>query len=363
MKIILSYAAEYDKGEGVHFERVLRRLGHQVTSVSNSSHSGSSLGSDRLLLGFRPEIDLNQVLRQVGGADLFLYVEPLGLVPYGLHCSPIPTACVISDVHRNLAARQTLSLLFDNVFLYQRSYLDKFIEHSAVNLHWWPWSCDLTVFKDLGLPRDIDVAFIGQLFGRNSFRRRILSKLSTIAKTNEQRRYVQSEIPEIYSRAKIVINMPIGNDLNARVFEAMSCGAMLLTAKADGQDLIFRSGQHCVTYEGEADLLDKVGYYLALENERNHIARAGHTEVVARHSLELRLRELLAKIANSPPNGAPARNFTTSRLLRTYASVHERSGNVDALLALAARQEKLLNRLVLIRSGAKSMLRRVLLSW
>lgn len=363
MKIILSYAVEFDKGEGVHFDRVLRRLGHQVTSVSNSSHSGSSLGSAQMPLGFRPEVDLNKVLRQVGGADLFLYVEPLALIPYGLHCSPIPTACVISDVHRNLAARQTLSLLFDNVFLYQRSYIDKFTEHSAANLHWWPWSCDLTVFTDLGLPRNIDVAFIGQLFGAKSTRRRVLSKLATMVKINEQRSYLQSEIPGTYSRAKIVINIPIGNDLNARVFEAMSCGAMLLTAKADGQDLLFRSGRHCVTYDSEADLLDKVRYYLAHEKERTAIAQAGHAEVLAQHSLEVRLRELLGKIASSPQQGAPARKFSTTRLLKTYASVHERSGNVDALLALAARQEHLLNRLRLIRSGAKSLLRRVLLSW
>ncbi len=364
MRIILSYAAEYDKGEGIHFQRVLRRLGHEVTAVNSSCHSESSISAEGATLGFRPEVDLDKVIGHVGRADLFLYIEPLGLIPYRLEHSPIPTACVISDVHRNLAARQTLSLLFDNVFLYQRSYLRKFKDHSEANVHWFPWSCDLAVFRDLGCPRDIDVAFIGQLFGANSQRRRILSQLSAIVRVNEQRKYLQAEIPGIYSRAKIVINMPIGNDLNARVFEAISCGAMLLTrAGADGQDALFRAGHHYVTYDSDADLVEKVRYYLAHEEERLAIAQAGHAEVLKHHSLELRLKELLAKIAEAPSNGAPARRLSRRELIKTYAAIHERNGNVDALLALAAKQENALNRFTLIRMGAKSVVRRVLLSW
>src|SRR5262249_34472077 len=158
-----------------------------------------------------------------------LYVEPLGLIPSGLERSPIPTACVLSDVHRNLKARQTLSLLFDNVFLYQRNYLHRFNQHPPGTVHWSPWACDQELFRNLGTPRDFDVAFIGQLFGARSERRRVLERVRQTVNLNVQRYYRQVEIPQIYSRAKIVLNMPIGDDLNCRVFEAMSSGAMLLT--------------------------------------------------------------------------------------------------------------------------------------
>ena len=135
---------------------------------------------------------------------------------------------------------------------------------------------------------------VGQLFGRQSNRRRIIEALERQYRTNEQRYYLQEEIPEIYSRAKIVVNIPVGHDLNFRFFEALSCGALLLTERAaNGQEELFKEDVHYVGFDSDKELFEKTDYYLRNDVERKKIASAGYEEVRARHSLELRLQTLL----------------------------------------------------------------------
>ncbi len=364
MKIVLSYPTENDKGEGVHYARVLERLGHEVVTVNTSAESRSSIDPERKVIGFSPGVTFDRLLSHVGGADLFLYVEPLGLIPLGLEHSPVPTVCVISDVHRNLRSRQTLSRLFDHVFLYQRNYLEEFYEHPKAAVHWLPWACDSEIFRDLGSTRDLDVAFVGQLFGACSERSRVVEKLKGKFKLNKQRYYLQKEIPEIYSRAKIVINLPIGHDLNCRVFEAMSCGALLLTTRENnGQEVLFQDGVNYAGFAGEAELFEKVEHFLRDESARQRIARTGHALVIEQHTLEARLKLMIAKVQSSPRGFAPVRKFSRSDVLATYASIFERNGWVEALLKLAADKRGGLERSVLLARGAKSFLRRAVRGW
>lgn len=366
MRILLSYAAEYDKGEGVHFERVLRRIGHSVVTVNDSAEAASTSSGSAPIAAFRAGTDLGRILSIVGGADLFLYIEPLALIPRGLEESPIPTACVISDVHRNLESRRTLSLLFDHVFLYQRNYLPCFNRHPRNAVHWLPWACDIEIFRDLGTPRDLDVAFIGQLFGPRSRRRRVIKKLASQGfRLNEQRYYLQREIPETYSRAKIVINLPIGRDLNCRVFEAMACGALLLTThEQNGQEELFRENVDYVTFRDDAELLEKVAYFLSHEGERLRIAKSGNALVVERHNLAIRLGELLDRIRAGPSECAPVRQFEASQVLATYAKVYQQNGWIEALLKIAAEPKTdTLGRSLLLAQGARCFVRRAIRGW
>lgn len=365
MKILLSYASEYDKGEGVHFRRVLRRLGHAVCEV-NVAATVSGLGvPGRVVRGYTPEVTIQELLDDHRNADLFLYIEPLGLIPRGLESSPIPTACVLCDVHRNLKSRQVLAQLFDHVFLYHRNYVGKFCDHPPGDVHWLPYACDTEVFRDLGLPRDFDVAFIGQLFDRRSERRRVIEALTRQYHINEQRYYLQNEIPQVYSRAKIVVNIPALDDLNFRFFEALSCGALLLTKRlANGQEELFKEDIHYVAFGSEQELFDKVELYLRNDEERNKIALAGHEEVLRHHSLARRLETLLDKTRSGPAFSAPVRKLEKDRVLNLYASVYERAGRVEALLKLGAGQRgRPAVRLRMLAMALKSFSRRVVFGW
>jgi hypothetical protein len=364
MKILLSYPSEYEQGEGAHYERVLRRMGHKVVALNVATHPQDG-AAGRMVCGYPPDVTVQELLGDHGEAHLFLYVEPLGLVPRGLETAPFPSACIISDVHRNLGCRKTLAKCFDWVFLYQRNYVQHFTDRRDNSVRWLPYACDTEVFRDLQLERDLDIAFAGKLLGARSRRHRIISKLSSEYKMNPMQWYSQSEIAHLYSRAKIVVNVPVGNDLNFRVFEALSCGALLITERANnGQEELFKENEHYVAFSTERELSAKIGYYLANGREREEIARAGNAEVMKRHSLELRLATLLGEVSSGAKYCAPIRHMERSEVTLIYARIYERAGQIGSLLTLFAREKKSLSRrLRLLAIGARAFCRRAVLGW
>lgn len=358
MRILLSTASGTDKGEGIHFANVLRRQGHDLFEASTPSRELNLNLGKTPAVGFSLGTSIEGLMRLLGHPfDLFLYIEPLGLIPENIHNAPFATACIISDVHRDLGSRLRLAQFFDHVFLYQREYLHHFTEHDALHVDWLPYACDLSVFYPLGITRDIDVAFVGRLVSDE--RRRIIPRIANHWRMNEQRYYLQREIPEIYSRTKIVVNLPLGDDLNFRVFEAMSCGAMLLTRRAkNGQEVLFQEGVHYAAYAGEQELFDKVDFYLTHETERAAIAAAGLAEIQARHRLEQRTNQLFEKIAAAPDYAAPIRRMTTAQVDRQYAWLYEYWRAPEAGLQLV-REARLAGRawLSLLTPALRSALR------
>src|SRR5215469_3928303 len=112
MKIFLSYPSENDQGEGIHYERVLRRLGHDVVQL-NVAGKGSGPGG-RLNCGYPGHVTLQELVERLGRPELYLYIEPDGLIPRGLEQAAMPTAGIIGDVHRNLRFRLRLAKFFDH---------------------------------------------------------------------------------------------------------------------------------------------------------------------------------------------------------------------------------------------------------
>lgn len=339
MKILFSSLSGHDKTESIHYRRVLTRLNHDVHWISVPSRGDSGLPGTRFCPGLSLGTSLDAAVElAVGTPDLFLYVEPFGLIPEGIERAPFVTACVLCDVHGDLVNRLRLARFFDHVFIYHRNYLPRFTEHLPDHVHWLPYACDLELFKAPAGERDLDIAFIGQVFNE---RGRVLKRLHERWRMNENRWYLQEEIPHVYGRAKIVVNLPLSDDLNFRVFEALSAGALLLTRRvANGQELLFKEGVHYAAFADEAELFAKVEYYLTHEAERARIAEQGHAEVVAFHGLDMRLRQLLETVTARPEPAAPARRLGPSALDREYTWLYEYWGSVDAGLRVAARARR-----------------------
>ena len=81
-----------------------------------------------------------------------------------------------------------------------------------------------------------------------------------------------------------------------RVFEAMACGAFVLTDRQKDVVSLFRDGEHLVTYDDDRDLRDKIGYFLRHPEERECIAAAGMREVLNNHTYSHRVKDLFANI-------------------------------------------------------------------
>jgi glycosyltransferase involved in cell wall biosynthesis len=104
----------------------------------------------------------------------------------------------------------------------------------------------------------------------------------------------------VLARSRIVVNRhgPIaaGYANNMRLFEATGAGAMLITEAAPNLADYFEPGHEVVTYDGPADLMEKLRHYLEHDEERKRIAAAGQARSLRDHSygkVIARLSEIL----------------------------------------------------------------------
>jgi hypothetical protein len=197
-------------------------------------------------------------------------------------------------------------------------------------------------------------------------RQRLIETLSRRHRMNEIRYYMQNEIAAVDSCDKIVLNSPIGDDLNFRHFEAMSCGALLLTRRQRGNGVedFFEEGVHYEAFDDEAERFAKVDRYLANDAERRRVAEKCHAEVMAKHTLALRLQVLREAALKQGMTGAPLRKLAPNEVLRTYAVLYERRGSVEALLRLTSQHRADPTQCArLFATAMKSFARRTVVAW
>lgn len=99
------------------------------------------------------------------------------------------------------------------------------------------------------------------------------------------------EYARIYMRSKIALNFcyhPNGMaQLKGRIFEATSCGAMLMEADNPETAKLFEPMVDYVPFTDETDLVEKVRYYLAHNSERMEIAAKGHQKATEKYTGEM----------------------------------------------------------------------------
>lgn len=143
------------------------------------------------------------------------------------------------------------------------------------------------IFNNPNLERDLDVVFSGSFgYGRDE-RRDVLqyiidNGINLIAGGSEGKdHFTTEEYADRYKRAKIAISFSMArgkNVVNARPFEAMTCGAMLLEQKSEELAKLYEEGKDYDVWIDKVDLLNKVRYYLENEEERKQIANNGYAK-------------------------------------------------------------------------------------
>lgn len=103
------------------------------------------------------------------------------------------------------------------------------------------------------------------------------------------------KMPQVFRRSKINLNITlrsIKSGIPLRAFDIMGCGGFLLSNfQADFLDC-FTPGEDFVFYESKEDLLQKIDYYLAHEEERCAIACNGYDQVMKKHTYRHRVKEM-----------------------------------------------------------------------
>lgn len=115
---------------------------------------------------------------------------------------------------------------------------------------------------------------------------------------------------KFYNGAKIVLNIHrpsaekynrnragiIATSINNRTFDAASCEAFQLTDYKSGLRHQFGEGTQVVSYQDKHDLLQKIHYYMAHDDERKRMAEAARQQVLAAHTFEHRIHDLLMNV-------------------------------------------------------------------
>ena len=163
---------------------------------------------------------------------------------------------------------------------------------------------DSRVFNDPNKQRDIDVVFSGSYgYGREE-RTKVLqyvldNGINLVHGGSEGRdHFTTEEYADRYKRAKMAISFSMArgkNVVNARPFEVLACGSLLLEQKSEELAKLYTPGIDYVEWITEVDLLEKIRYYLGHEEERLLISNNGRKKTEELYSAKTFWTEILKR--------------------------------------------------------------------
>ncbi len=106
---------------------------------------------------------------------------------------------------------------------------------------------------------------------------------------------------------------PDGDFVNPRTFEIASCGALQLVDRRTLLPELFAADE-LETFGNMEELRGKIDYYLAHPDARQELAAKGRTRVLAEHTYEARMEELLAHMICAYPAITQRRDARSTRL-------------------------------------------------
>ncbi|MEN6324663.1 MAG: glycosyltransferase [Syntrophomonas sp.] len=260
--------------------------------------------------------DISQILNQLDLQPDFVlvleYYETNASRVSGLSRLTIPYAISLMDLHwdvefrKELIERESISYIFTPC----RDAFNKWYPEFKDRMLWLPHHVNTDIFKDYGLPKDIDYLLMGSISASvYPLRDRILYEMRDspgfVYHEHPGYRYIADDenafIGEKYAReinrAKIFFTCGGANNYPvAKYYEALACNTLLLAPTfSELEDLGFIPGTHFVAIDIN-DYREKAEYYLGHEQERLQIALQGYKMVRDRHSTTRRAAELLTAI-------------------------------------------------------------------
>ncbi|QOX80334.1 glycosyltransferase [Trichlorobacter lovleyi] len=251
---------------------------------------------------FTPDIAEHADRLATDRPDLYLWVESVGgYFPENIGALDCPTACWLIDTHLNLPWHLQWAERFDFVFLAQREYVQQFRD-KAVNAHWLPLACDPEIHAPSNTPKIHDLSFVGSL-SHNPRRQQLLKSIDEVFGIYCERCW-WDDMARVISESRITFNNAVKNDLNMRVFEALSIGSLLVTDQAPGSGLetLFHDGEDLAIYRSDNELNDVIRFYLANPLLQEQIAQRGRQIVHNAHTYAHRMQDLLSVCLHGKPD-------------------------------------------------------------
>jgi hypothetical protein len=276
---------------GVHAEKALRALGHEVfyhapLVKTSDADSQSSVFQLRDLSDLPP------------GLDLYLQIDDDISYPGPTQFHPNAYWCIDSHRFNSMMGGWTRAVKaqgFDHIYCTQKDGLEQFRAAGHSSVAWLPlaFTPDLH-YRIPDCPKRFDWCFVGNILGGRS--ETLQSLQSAFPNCFVGRAYGQDMV-RVYNESKLIVNLAVGNDINMRVFEALACGGLLLTSRVNnGEEELF--GEKLVTFSNEAELFELMRWFLTHENERAALALRQYEMVLSNHTYRQRMDTLLHDVVH-----------------------------------------------------------------
>jgi spore maturation protein CgeB len=239
----------------------------------------------------------------------------------------IPVAFWFVEDFRALPYWKEVASAYDHFFTIQKDeFHPELISAGVKDCYYLPQAAHPAVHRPLGLSFEqkklykADISFMGAAYHNRvqSFPRLLNRDLkiwgtgwdldSPLGKRvqNNNKRVTTDETVNIYNAAKINLNLhsslyhygvnPDGDFVNPRTFEISSCkGFQLLDNRSDLSNL-FNVDEELVVFNSLDELKDQIGFYMANPDMRNEMASRSYHRVLAEHTIEHRMQELLIHV-------------------------------------------------------------------
>jgi hypothetical protein len=249
--------------------------------------------------------DLSKVIQKAGfDPDLVFQVDSIDgrVFFYGLESIEAPRVFYAVDSPINEFWQKDWAHNFDFIFVDQRATADRFRDAGIDWVEWLPLAADSEVFYSStnDHEREYDVLFVGTVDPeRRPKRSAILYRLRQIADVKVVdgggvRGVKSSDVADLYRNAKIVVNEMLFDGINLRTFEAMACGAVVLTEENRGEKDLFEDLPILETFNGKT-LETSVENLLTDTGRRKSMSRDGTQLVRDVHTIQHRANHVLRR--------------------------------------------------------------------
>ncbi|MBI2890177.1 MAG: glycosyltransferase [Nitrospirae bacterium] len=215
----------------------------------------------------------------------------------------VPTLCFFHDPHLLATWAEDYATAFDHMATTQRAFVDRVGKAIPGLAEWIPYWADLPEAPLRPAPlaeREIDVAFVGHVKNPNHVHRaRFLAEVSERLSARYRLHLGEGDWRSAYARSKIVLNVPVADDVNMRVFEATACGALLVSpAGIAGMDELLGPGVDFVDYPAGSGEQAAARVVQALRNlsASQKMAHNGFLKTVGQHLRTHRGRQVTRMI-------------------------------------------------------------------
>jgi spore maturation protein CgeB/tetratricopeptide (TPR) repeat protein len=182
-----------------------------------------------------------------------------------------------------------------------------------------PEGANPDVYRPLDVPKDIDVSFVGQRYGRRGDTVDYLKskgiRVETYGRGWPSGEIAQDEMVKIFSRSRINLGFAQAGEgrdvfcLKGRDFEIPMSGGLYLTQHHGELEKVYDIGREIVCYRDREDLAEKIQYYLRHPEEAELIRISGRRRALRDHTWAGRLRKAFQAVgldafpSNLPDSG------------------------------------------------------------